>query len=139
MRLGAATKTTCPSSCGATAGYGGAAPEGWATIEQRWSCLAFAGGHPPAMPRDNPAPALPPQCRRHVVWACDRLDGLFLGLARPLALLALVGVEPALPEADRPWRHFHQFVVLNIGQRPLQGQTQRRRQGERVVLAGGAN
>src|SRR5262245_60389947 len=101
MRPGLVTRTTCPSCCGATAACGVAAlePVAFAT----WRRIAPLLLEPAVGSRgclesqvEGQRPrALPPRSR-----SCG-LDRRFLALARPLALFALVGIEPAFPETDR--------------------------------------
>jgi hypothetical protein len=60
-----------------------------------------------------------------------------LRAARVLA--ALVRGQLALAQADRARRDLDQLVVRDVGQRLLQGLADRRRQEDRIVLAGGAD
>src|SRR5215475_1917247 len=145
MRPGLVTRTTCPSCCGATAACGVAALEPvafatWpsATRAGRW----LSGLASRAMSKATATRAATARKAGRATpsaAAIERLDRRFLALARPLALFALIGVEPAFPETDRFRRHLDQFVVLDVGQRAFQRQAQRWRQRQRFVLAGGTD
>ena len=148
--------------CGSTARAGGKADELDRTI-RRLAAMRDGLRHAAACPaREHGLPDVPPpaagRCRGHQAtpesarriakrpagWHLPCLPAVAL-LRAPvrqrldlaaLVALAVVLVEHLLAQADRLRRHFHQLVVGDELQRLLEGEADRRNQGDDFVLAG---
>src|SRR5215470_28379 len=69
----------------------------------------------------------------------EKADSHLFGFLAPFVALAFMGIEQSFTQADRFWRYFDQFVVLDVGERFLKRHADRRSQAHRFVLRGGAD
>src|SRR5437867_4483601 len=99
----------------------------------------------------HPLPIPPPSRGREIKFVPSPLEGEGWGggyvkapdyarppLARSSAgagvALTCMGIEQALAQAYRFGRHLHQFILLDIGDRPFERERARRRQPDHLVM-----